>query len=220
LEKGKKGKMASLREDGRTNQQQKPFSADQGLLNKADGSACFGQGNTVVLAAIYGPCQSLSSPGLEVAYKESDGSPGASSTEHQRLIAESLRSVVALSAFPQAVLNCTVHVLKDDGCALATAFNAVTMALIDSGLEQNGLVTAVCCAISLKSEILVDPTTKELETAVAHMTTAWHSVSGEMVACTTSGVLTRVGYRKCVEASKAAAVNVVAFLRSAYKSRA
>ena len=216
--------METARDDGRTNLTLRPFAADQGLLNKADGSACFGQGSSVVLAAIYGPCQKLDSKAfgrgsLEVAYKPPDGSPGAASIEHQRLIAETLRSVVALSVFPQAALKCTVHVLNDDGSALAAAFNAVTLALIDAGLEQNGLVTAVCCAMTPQGEMLVDPTTKELDASVAHMTTAWHSVSGEMLACTTSGIFTREGYRQCQDASQFAAVNVVAFLRSAFQSR-
>jgi len=211
------------REDGRNHLTLRPLTADQGLLNKADGSACFAQGNTVVLAAIYGPCQKLDSTSfgkgsLDLIYKPSDGSPGAASIEHQRLIAESLRTVVTLSSFPQATLNCTVQVLHDSGSTLATAFNAVTLALLDAGIEQNGLVTAVCCAVLPTGGIAVDPTTKELETSVAHMTTAWHSVSGEMLACTTSGVFTRAGHKKCLEACSSASVHVVAFIRAAFKS--
>ena len=214
-----------MREDGRLPLTLRTLSADQGLLNKADGSACFAQGSTVVLAAVYGPCQKIDSTSfnkgtLTVVYKPSDGSPSAASVESQRLVAESLRHVVTLSSFPQAALNITVHVLNDDGSTLATAFNAVTLALIDAGIEQSGLVTAVCCAVLANGKISVDPTTKELETSVASMTTAWHSVSGEMLACTTAGVFTRAGLTQCQKASQTAAVNVVGFVRAAFKSRA
>ena len=216
--------MTTLREDGRTPLTLRPCSADQGLLNKADGSACFAQGNTVVLAAVYGPCQKIDATSfdkgsMDIVYKPADGSPGASSVERQRLLAQSLRHVVALSSFPQAALNCTVQVLNDDGSALATAFNAITLALLDAGIEQNGLVTAVCCAVLANGEICVDPTTKELDAAVASMSTAWHSVSGELLACTTSGVFTRAGHKKCQAACQGAAVHVIGFVRAAFKSR-
>jgi exosome complex component RRP46 len=214
----------SSREDGRSPNTLRPLSANQGLLNKADGSACFAQGNTVVLAAVYGPNQKFDSEkinkgSLNIVYKPSDGSPGAASVESQRLIAESLKEVVAVSSFPQATLNVTVQVLNNEGSTLAAAFNAVTLALLDSGIEQNGLVTSVCCAVLSNGEISVDPTTKELETSVASMTTAWHSVSGEMLTCTTTGIFTRVGQRRCLESSKSASVKVLGFLRAAYKSR-
>jgi ribonuclease PH len=43
------------RSDGRTNNDLRPPVAEQGILNRADGSVRFMMGNTSVLVAVYGP---------------------------------------------------------------------------------------------------------------------------------------------------------------------
>jgi exosome complex component RRP41 len=41
--------------DGRKNDQTRPIEAEVGIIKRADGSARFKIGNTVALAAVYGP---------------------------------------------------------------------------------------------------------------------------------------------------------------------
>ena len=47
----------SGRQDGRSDDQLRALSAEQGILARADGSAKFNQGKTSVIAAVHGPMQ-------------------------------------------------------------------------------------------------------------------------------------------------------------------
>jgi ribonuclease PH len=68
------------RPDGRTSVQLRPPVAEQGILNRADGSVRFMMGNTSVLVAVYGPAQPVSTKKeqadracIEVTWKSEKG---------------------------------------------------------------------------------------------------------------------------------------------------
>lgn len=217
----------------------RPLASDQALLNRADGSACFAQGATVVLAAVYGPVQTFGGGGggkasgaglaqdaerlgaVEVTYKPPDGSAGTgmASKENQVVLAATLSRVIALAAYPQTAIRFTVQVLDDCGSALAAAVNACGLALVDAGMAQKGMAVAVCCAVMPGGMILLDPTTDEEASAVAFMTTVWHSVSREMLACRTSGVMKRAEFVRCRSASRNAIGMVLAFMRMSFVAK-
>jgi exosome complex component RRP46 len=219
----------------------RPLASDQALLNRADGSACFAQGATVVLAAVYGPVQTFGGGGggggkasgagiaqdaerlgaVEVTYKPPDGSAGTgmASKENQVVLAATLSHVITLAAYPQTAIRFTVQVLDDCGSALAAAVNACGLALVDAGVAQKGMAVAVCCAVMPGGVILLDPTTDEEVSAVALMTTVWHSVSREMLACRTSGVMNRAEFARCRSASREAISMVLAFMRMSFVAK-
>ena len=234
------GTRPASRADGRLGSSLRPFASDQALLNRADGSACFAQGATVVLAAMYGPVQTFGASGggtaggaavaqqdaerlgvVEVTYKPPDGSAGTgmASKENQMVLAATLSRVIALVAYPQTTIRFTVQVLDDCGSTLAAAINACGLALVDAGVAQNGMAVAVCCAVMPNGTILMDPTAAEEVSSAALMTTAWHSVSREMLACRTSGVMTRAEFSRCRLASRDAIGTVLAFVRMSFVAK-
>ena len=239
----------SKRADGRSLASSlRPLRSDQALLNRADGSACFAQGATCVLAAVYGPEQafggstsitssSSSNTGklgmgmdtleaarlgiVEVTYKPPGGGSSASGTstrskENQVILARTLSQVITLSRYPQTAIRFTVQVLDDCGSALATAFNACSLALVDAGVAQSGMVVAICVAVMPGGEILLDPSREEEASADAVMMTAWHSVSREILACRTAGIMTRAEFKRCRMAAREAVSTVLAFMRMSF----
>ena len=211
----------------------RPLASDQALLNRADGSACFAQGATVVLAAVYGPVQTFtnSSSGgvedaerlgaVEVTYKPPDGSmaTGNASKENQVILTATLLRVISLASYPQTTIRFTLQVLDDCGSALAAAFNACSLALVDAGVAQSGMVVALCCAVMPGGDIVMDPSAEEESLASAIMTTAWHSVSRELLACRTSGVMSRDEFQRCRSASRDAIGTVLAFMRMSFVTK-
>lgn len=219
----------ATRPDGRMNASLRPLASDQTLLNRSDGSACFAQGATVVLAAVYGPVQKYNNDVnqggigiVDVVYKPPDGSAtgaGTESKENQVVMASTLSQIVLLSMYPQTTIRFTIQVLDDCGSSLAAAINAASLALIDAGVYQKGMAVAVCCAVMPDGSIRIDPTSAEESAASALMTTAWHSVSRDIIACRTSGIMSRREYTRCVMASKEALGVVIAFIRMSFVAK-
>lgn len=105
------------RGDGRTANQIRPMAVEQGLLNRADGSARFVQGNSSVLAAVYGPAPAKSArmeildrARVEVDFKPESGISSPADAERAMLLRRSLEEVVLLSRYPRCVVSVVIQV--------------------------------------------------------------------------------------------------------------
>jgi 3' exoribonuclease family, domain 1 len=97
------------RPDGRTSVQLRPPVAEQGILNRADGSVRFMMGNTSVLVAVYGPAQPVSTKkeqadraSLEVTWKSEKGTFAWSCerlTTHRTLLWNWCKQLVVSASF-------------------------------------------------------------------------------------------------------------------------
>ncbi|CAM9432677.1 unnamed protein product [Scytosiphon promiscuus] len=147
--------MEATRRDGRKANQIRPLAAEQGILNRADGSARFVQGNTSVLAAVYGPAPAKSvrmeraeGATLDVNFKPESGISTPADAEREALLRRSLEEVVLRSRYPRAVVSVIIQVIVDDGAVLSAALNAATMALLNAGVEMTGIALSVTCCIT------------------------------------------------------------------------
>lgn len=105
------------RRDGRAVNQIRPLAVEQGPLNKADGSARFVQGNSSVLAAVYGPAparaarmEKLDRARVEVEFKPESGISTPAEADLALLIRKSLEEVVSLSRYPRCVVLVVLQV--------------------------------------------------------------------------------------------------------------
>lgn len=105
------------RRDGRSANQIRPLAVEQGILNRADGSARFVQGNTSVLAAVYGPAPAKSArmekadrATVDVSFKPESGMASAADAEREALLRRSLEEVVLRSRYPRSVVSVVVQV--------------------------------------------------------------------------------------------------------------
>eukprot|EP00920_Eleutheroschizon_duboscqi_P039550 GHVT01095066.1.p1 GENE.GHVT01095066.1~~GHVT01095066.1.p1 ORF type:complete len:270 (+),score=37.56 GHVT01095066.1:624-1433(+) len=194
-----------------------------GLAPNADGSAYVEQGNTKVIAYVYGPREGAShsqrvSPQSAGVLAAAASSPSTASTpplaaggppvartaertavgtvacevsmassavqgeprrrggdrtttELATAIRNTFNSVIQLSLFPRSVISIFIHVIEDDGGALACCLNAACLALIDGGIALLDWPAATTCSW-LCGEPVVDPTVIELSASSAKLTIA------------------------------------------------
>lgn len=109
--------LVTRRRDGRNANQIRPLAAEQGILNRADGSARFVQGNTSILAAVYGPApaklarlEKADTATVEVSFKPESGITTPADAERELLLRRSLEEVVLRSQYPRSVVSVVIQV--------------------------------------------------------------------------------------------------------------
>ncbi|CAM9311242.1 unnamed protein product [Discosporangium mesarthrocarpum] len=214
--------MAGTRRDGRKQNQIRPMEVEQGLLNRADGSSRFVQGNTSVLAAVYGPAPAKFSAQekadrarVEVDFREEKGFGSGLGAEMAMFLRRSLEGVILLAHYPRTVISIIVQVIIDDGAVLSTALNAATVALINAGVEMTALALSVtCCVCSMPSRsIVLDPCKMEEDQACATTVLATENAVGGVLSSRATGAMSKEEYFACCEAAVLGSAAVRSFVR-------
>ncbi|KAJ1973703.1 Exosome non-catalytic core component [Dimargaris xerosporica] len=147
-----------LRIDGRRANELRRITCKPSVLKNADGSAYFEQGNTKVLAAVYGPRQpqlkSQTAHDRAVVRVEFNIAPFSSSERKKRSrfekrileiatsIKQTFEPVIVSTVYPRSEIAIYLHLLQDDGGNIQTCINAATLALIDAGVAMTDYVCA------------------------------------------------------------------------------
>mmetsp|Transcript_43485 Transcript_43485/g.106388 ORF Transcript_43485/g.106388 Transcript_43485/m.106388 type:complete len:248 (+) Transcript_43485:160-903(+) len=150
--------LCGLRVDGRRPNELRKINGKLSVLTQPDGSAIFEQGNTKVLAAIFGPREcTLKSKELhdrahvtvEVSLvpfatgeRKKRGRGDRQVLELQSMIKETVCSLIFTNQFPRSQIDIVVEVLQSDGSLRSATINAVTLALIDAGLPMHDFLCA------------------------------------------------------------------------------
>jgi len=172
----------SQRPDGRTDQQIRPMEFSSGLLTRSDGSVKYSQARTSVMVSINGPLpvkqreEIIDRAFIEVIFKSVSGQATNFDTEKADLIRQCVEAVLITSLHPCTKITVVVQVLRDDGALLAAALNGTMLALLDSGLQCRGVMTALSIAMNDERYIL-DPERAEEKDATAAATFAFLSNS-------------------------------------------
>lgn len=155
---------------GRKVTELRPMTAKVGVIPNADGSAMFTFGNTVAIAAVYGPRQlhpqHMQDPSTGIlrvnydllSFSVSDRKkPGPSrrSQEISKVIEWALLPVLDLKEFPNTVIDVQVYIPQADASTRVAAINAASMALAQAGIPMRDLVSAVSMG-KLDKELVVD----------------------------------------------------------------
>jgi ribonuclease PH len=218
------------RRDGRAAGAMRELSATQGTLQRADGSARVRVGLTDVLVAVYGPMdcpvhrQLATRADVYVSYRqrETSGSMPTSSSGSRASAAEAvasrnikgtvLESVLAVLN-PRKAIAIGIHVLSDDGGAIAAAVNATFLALVDAGVPMQSVLTAACTSIH-NGTVLVDPEAVEEVEADAVLTFTYDTkapTDANVVAMHTTG---DCGSFELFEAATATALELASSTRA------
>ncbi|CAG4980867.1 unnamed protein product [Colias eurytheme] len=138
-----------LRLDGRRPDELRRIRCKLGVFTQPDGSAYLEQGNTKVLAAVYGPHQAakskMSTEGVVVncQYSMATFSTGErknrprgdrKSQEMSLHLRQALSAAIKTELYPRSQIDIYVEVLQADGGAYCACVNAATLALIDAGV--------------------------------------------------------------------------------------
>lgn len=161
-----------FRVDGRRPNELRRIQCKLGVFQQADGSAYIEQGNTKVLAAVYGPHEvrggkSKSDPDKAVIncqFSMATFSTGErkrrprgdrKSLEMTTHLKQTLEGAVETNLYPRSQIDVFVEVLQSDGGNYCACVNAATVALIDAGIPMKDFICA-CSASFIDDNPLVD----------------------------------------------------------------
>src|SRR3989344_8552686 len=164
------------RPSGRKADEIRKMFAKVGVIPNADGSAIFGFGDTIAIAAVYGPRklhpQHMQDPSkgiLRVNYdllsfsvgdRKKPG-PSRRSQEISKVIQWALEPALDLKAFPNSVIDVQIYILQADAGTRTAGINAASMALAHAGIPMRDLVCSL--AVGKLDKTLVADLTKEEE---------------------------------------------------------
>ncbi|PHT49811.1 Exosome complex exonuclease RRP46 -like protein [Capsicum baccatum] len=230
------------RQDGRTANQLRPLTCTRNVLNRAHGSASWSQGETKVLAAVYGPKagtkknENPEKACFEVIWKPKTGHVGKAEKEYEMILKRTVQSICVLNVHPNTTTSIIIQVVNDDGALLPCAINALCAALVDAGIPLKHLAVAICCCLADSGHILLDPSKLEeqMMKAFAYLIFPNSTLSvlpeeplkvrGEpmehgLIASSTHGVMSVDDYIRCLERGRAATAKLSDFLRRSLQSQ-
>ncbi len=163
------------RPDGRKSNELRPMSAKIGVVPNADGSAMFSFGNTIAIAAVYGPRQlhpqhrqdpatgilrvNYDLLSFSVSDRKKPG-PSRRSQEISKVTEWALSPVVDLEEFPNTVIDVQIYIIQADAGTRTAGINAASLALAHAGIPMKNLVCSVAVGKQDK-ELIVDLTKEE-----------------------------------------------------------
>ncbi|XP_039365723.1 exosome complex component RRP46 [Mauremys reevesii] len=201
------------------------FSCELGPLGRPDGSAAFLQGDTSVLAGLYGPAEVKVSKELydkatvEVMLKPKVGLPGVFEKNREQLIRKTCEAVILGALHPRTSISIVLQVISDAGALLACCLNAACMGLMDAGLPMKSLFCGVTCALDATGTITLDPTAKQEKEARAVLTIAISSVERQVLMCTTKGTCSVEELQQCIAAAQRASGAIFQFYRDSVRRK-
>ncbi|CAH0714985.1 unnamed protein product, partial [Brenthis ino] len=157
-----------LRLDGRRPNELRRIRCKLGVFTQPDGSAYLEQGNTKVLAAVYGPHQASKSKMSKEAvvvncqYSMATFSTGErknrprgdrKSQEMSLHLRQALTAAIKTELYPRSQIDIYIEVLQADGGAYCASVNCATLALIDAGIPLRAYVCACTASMAWKSGV-------------------------------------------------------------------
>lgn len=161
---------AFKRPDGRKIDELRPMKAKVGIIPNADGSAMFAFGDTIAIAAVYGPkkmhpqhSQDPEKGTLRCNYNMLSFSvterirPGPSrrSMEISKITEWALEPIVMIEKFSNMVIDVHIHILQANASTRCAGINAAALALAHAGIPMKDLVSSVSIG-KLDKQLVVD----------------------------------------------------------------
>ncbi len=161
--------------DGRKLNELREITARVGVVPNADGSALFAFGDTIAIAAVYGPRQlhpqHMQDPSRGVlrcnydllsfsVYERKKPGPSRRSSEISKVTEWALLPALYLESFPNQVIDVQIYILQADAGTRTAGINAASMALAHAGIPMKDLVCSVAIGKNDKT-LIVDLTKKE-----------------------------------------------------------
>ncbi len=167
--------MAIKRSDGRSAKQLRQIKAQVGVVPNADGSALFAFGDTVAIAAVYGPRklhpQHMQNPSTGIlrcnydllsfsVYDRKKPGPSRRSQEISKVTEWALSPALDLEAFPNQVVDVQIYIIQADAGTRTAGINAASMALAQAGIPMKDLVCSLALG-KLDKELVADVNKEE-----------------------------------------------------------
>uniref|UniRef100_A0A0K8R9P1 Putative exosomal 3'-5' exoribonuclease complex subunit rrp41 n=1 Tax=Ixodes ricinus TaxID=34613 RepID=A0A0K8R9P1_IXORI len=194
-------------------------------VSRPDGSALLAHGETVIQAGVYGPIEVRQARELaekatvEVFYRSKTGHQNCSDRLVEKVVRSTLETVMLVALHPRTCISISLQELHNDGSLLACCINAACLAAVDAAIAMKCQVAAVSAAITHTGIIVLDPNKKQEEEARATCTFSFESRDSKVVSTRTTGRFSAQEFQKCLSACRAAAADIFAFYRDAFRRR-
>lgn len=163
------------RPDGRKLDELRKMRAEVGVVPNADGSALFAFGDTIAIAAVYGPkkmhpqhSQNPEKGTLRCNYNMLSFSvtdrirPGPSrrSTEISKITEWALEPIVMIDQYPNTVVDVHINIIQANASTRCAGINAAALALAHAGIPMKDMVSSVSIG-KLDKTLVVDVSKEE-----------------------------------------------------------
>ncbi len=158
------------RPDGRKPEEIRKMEAKVGVVPNADGSAMFSFGDTVAIAAVYGPRKmhpqhsqdpekgtlrcNYSMLSFSVSERARPG-PNRRSTEISKVTEWALEPALMIKKYPNMVIDVHINILQANASTRCAGINAAALALAHAGIPMKELVSSVSIG-KLDKNLVVD----------------------------------------------------------------
>ncbi|KAK8805591.1 hypothetical protein WA158_002247 [Blastocystis sp. Blastoise] len=199
------------RENGRQDDQFRPFTYEKGVLSRADGSAKITIEKTIVLASVLAPKKPVKSvkenfyqATVEVNINYLNDKDSANIIENGYYIQKLLESMIQRTYFPRSTIIVNVQIISDDGSLLSSIIQAVLLALIDAEIPIKSNIYAVTLCRAIDGRYLIDPDLKE-QTAASTSIILGFNDDLKLSVCKQSGIVEEQELFDLIEMGKKAA---------------
>lgn len=196
-------------------------------LSMPDGSAMLMQGDTTVVAGVYGPIEAkpqrmkYDKSSVEVVYSPLKGPAKVDDRMTELYVKETCEAAIIVTLHPASAISINIQELEDSGGLLACTINAACLALINAGIPMKFTVAAVTCMIDENSgNMVLDPDSTQLQDAKAAFTFTFDSMKKDLISCHTSGCFTDTEFLNSMDKCKEASQHIFDFYRSLIKKYA
>ena len=221
------------RADGRRPGDLRPIHVEVDVLANADGSAYIEQGNTKILAAVYGPkeihprhlglpdravlrCRYHMAP-FSVEQRKSPA-PSRREIELSKVIREALEPALFLEYYPRTAIDVFVEVLQADGGTRCASITAASLALADAGIPMRDLVAAVAAG-KVDGLLVLDLTDVEDKHGEADVPLAMMPGLGRVTLLQMDGLLTPEEFKEAVKLAMDGCRRIYALQKEALRER-
>ncbi len=222
------------RHDGRGVNETRKITAKVGVIPNADGSAMFAFGETIAIAAVYGPrkmhpqhAQNPQKGVLRCEYNMISFSvnerirPGMNrrSTEISKITEWALEPVLMLEKYPNAVVDVFIDIIQANASTRCAGINAAALALAQAGIPMKSLVSSVSIG-KLDKTLVVDVSKaeedwEEGEGATDMPMTFTHN--GELTHIQLDGKIKREQLKEAIELARKSTMKVYEVQKKALK---
>jgi len=223
------------RKDGRKFDEMRKIKAEVGVIKNANGSAKFQIGDTIAIAAVYGPrnlypkfLQNPEEGKLRCNYNMLSFSvderirPGPSrrSKEIGLVTERALSPTVNLKEFPNAVVDVFVEIIQADAGTRCAGICAAAMALADAGIPMKDLVSAVSVGkVGDKLVVDLDKSEEDYEEGATDMPVAILPRSDEISLLQLDGEMEAKEIIKALEMAKKACLELNKIKKEAIRKK-
>ena len=158
------------RPDGRKPDEIRKMEAKVGVVPNANGSAMFSFGDTIAIAAVYGPRKmhpqhqqdpekgtlrcNYSMLSFSVSERIKPG-PNRRSTEISKITEWALEPVLMIKKYPNMVVDVHINILQANASTRCAGINAAALALAHAGIPMRDLVSSISIG-KIDKQLVVD----------------------------------------------------------------